>query len=61
MQTGTTWRVDQGIPKGAEMRGFNIDPQTQNLILFISHDSFDEVDVTNNISPLHDLEIRNIQ
>jgi hypothetical protein len=45
MQDDTAWRVAKGIPKGARMRGFTLDPYTQCLHLFVEHDSFEEVDL----------------
>lgn len=45
MCNDTAWRVSKGIPKGAKMRGFTLDPYTQTLNLFVEHDSFPEVDL----------------
>lgn len=61
MTLDTTWRVSEGVPKKAVLQGFTIDPSTQNLVLFITDDSFDEVDVANDVAPLLTLEIRKIQ
>lgn len=61
MATGTTWRVDYGIPKTANLNGFTIDPQTQNLILFVQDDSFEPIDVNEQVAGLISLEIRKIQ
>lgn len=60
MCNDTAWRVSKGIPKGAVMRGFTIDPYTQNLFLFVEHDSFEEVD-TGVVAPLLETEFRKIQ
>lgn len=60
MSCGTAWRVSQGIPKGASLRGFTIDPYTQNFNLFVEHSSFDEVDV-DTVAPLLTTEFRKIQ
>ena len=61
MKQGTAWRVDAGVPDKAEMRGFTIDPQTQNLVLFVEHESFDAIDVQGQVAPLLTLEIRKVQ
>lgn len=45
METGSAWRVTKGIPPGAKMRGFTVDPYTQTLHLFVEHDSFPEVEI----------------
>jgi hypothetical protein len=60
MANDTAWRVSKGIPKGARLRGFTLDPYTQNLNLFLEHDSFDEVDV-GTVFPLLETEFRKIQ
>jgi hypothetical protein len=61
METDTAWRVTKGIPKGARMRGFTIDPITQILHLFVEHESFPEVDVTSEISPQLEALFKKIQ
>lgn len=61
MATGTTWRVDLGVPKTARLNGFTIDSQTQNLILFVQDDSFEAIDVNEQVAGLISLEIRKIQ
>ncbi len=50
METDSAWRVVEGIPPGAKMRGFTLDPYTQILHLFVEHDSFEEID-TDTVSP----------
>lgn len=50
-QTNTSWKVASGIPEGAVMKGFTVDPSTQMLSLFIESDSFDEVDVLHEVAP----------
>ncbi len=55
MQAQTAWRVSKGIPKGARLRGFTLDPYTQALHLFIEHDSFPELDV-GTVAPLLETE-----
>ena len=39
----TAWKVVEGIPVGATMKGFTVDPLTMNLNLFIAHESFPEI------------------
>lgn len=60
MATDTAWRVHKGIPSGARLRGFTLDPYTQELNLFIEHESFEAVDVT-TVAPLLESEFRKIQ
>jgi hypothetical protein len=43
MQDDTAWKVSKGIPKGARLRGFTLDPYTQCLHLFVEHESFEEI------------------
>lgn len=50
MQVETSWLVSKGIPDGAKMRGFTLDPYTQCLHLFVEHESFDEIDL-NTVAP----------
>lgn len=52
MQEGTAWRVKKGVPIDAELRGFTLDPLTQNLHLFIEHESFDSVEIEKEVSPV---------
>ena len=61
MSTGSCWRVDNGIPKTAKLNGFTIDPQTQNLVLFVQDESFEAIDVNEQVAGLISLEIRKIQ
>ena len=60
MGTDTAWRVHKGIPKGARLRGFTLDPYTQELNLFVEHESFEEIDVS-SVAPLLETEFRKIQ
>jgi hypothetical protein len=60
MCSDTAWRVSKGIPKGAKLRGFTLDPMTQNLHLFVEHESFPEVEITRDIAPLLATEFRRI-
>jgi len=52
MENDTAWRVAKGIPKGARLRGFTLDPYTQVLHLFVEHDSFPLVDLDTLIPKL---------
>ena len=61
MRNDSAYRVTLGIPKNATLQGFTLDPQTQNLILFIIDESFELVDVQNTVSPLLSLEVRRVQ
>jgi len=59
MQNGTAWKVSKGIPKGARLRGFCLDPYTQALHLFVEHESFPAIDV-NSVSPILETEFEKI-
>ncbi len=61
VQDDSAWRVTAGIPKGANLHGATLDPLTMNFVLFIEHESFDEVDVENDVAPLFTIEIRRVQ
>lgn len=60
MRSDTAWRVHKGIPAGARLRGFTVDPYTQELNLFIEHDSFEAVEVS-VVFPILETEFRKIQ
>ncbi len=60
MATDTAWRVKRGIPKGARLRGFTVDPYTQELNLFVEDDSFELVDI-GTVCPILETEFRKIQ
>jgi hypothetical protein len=60
MKTGSCWRAYEGIPDGAELVGATIDPQTSNFVLFIAHQSFEQIDVQEDVAPLLVLEIRKV-
>jgi hypothetical protein len=60
MQTDTAWRVHKGIPKGARLRGFTVDPYTQELNLFVEHESFEPIEVS-TVAPILETEFRKIQ
>lgn len=59
MQEDTAWKVVKGIPAGAKMRGFTLDPYTQCLHLFVEHNSFDEVDL-NTVAPQLETQFKKI-
>jgi hypothetical protein len=61
MTKDTCWRVVKGLPKSVKLAGFTLDPATQNLVLFVQDDSFDEVDVHEEIAPLFVTEFRKVQ
>ena len=61
MREETAWRVTCGVPKKAELRGATLDPQTMNFVLFIEDESFDAIDIQNEVAPLLTLEIRKVQ
>jgi hypothetical protein len=56
MQNDTAWRVSKGIPSGAKLRGFTLDPFTQSLHLFVEHDSFPAIDVYTQVAPILETE-----
>lgn len=41
LETGLKLQVIRGIPKGAEFRGYAIDHQTNTLMIYVEHGSFD--------------------
>lgn len=51
LETGTAWKVEQGIPKDAKLCGLTTDPDTDNLYFFVEHDSFDEITIEKDIAP----------
>jgi len=59
MTTGMAWRTIKGIPKGAKLKGFTTDPQTQILYLFVEHSSFEEQDPY-QLAPLLSTEFEQI-
>lgn len=56
LTVGEGWKVTHGIPKGAELRGFTMDPYTNSLILFIEHESFDPIE-EGTVAPLLEAEM----
>jgi hypothetical protein len=59
MQSDTAWKVSKGIPKGARLRGFTLDPYTQALHLFVEHESFPLVD-TSSVAPVLETEFTKV-
>jgi hypothetical protein len=59
MQNDSAWRVAKGIPKGARLKGFTLDPYSQTFNLFIEHLSFDEIEHT-SAAPIHETEFERI-
>jgi len=59
MAEDTAWRVSEGVPRGAKLRGASIDPYTQSIILLVEDESFDAIDV-NTIAPLLRTEFERI-
>lgn len=60
MRSDTAWRVSKGIPKGARLRGFTIDPYTQELNLFVEHEDFEPIEVS-TVAPILETEFVKIQ
>lgn len=61
MQHNTAWRVVEGVPKTARLRGITIDPYTQILHLFVEDESFEPVDIDNEVTPLFKTVFRKVQ
>jgi len=61
METGTAWRVSKGIPTGAKMRGVTLDPHTQIIHLFVEHESFEEVQLDQDVAPQLETIFKKIQ
>jgi hypothetical protein len=59
MQDDTSWRVSKGIPKGARLRGFCLDPYTQALHLFVEHESFPAIEV-GTVAPVLETEFQKL-
>ena len=45
-----------GIPNGAEFRGFAIDYVNNDLFIFVEHESFDEVDESSKVPTAQPIE-----
>jgi len=50
--TGTSWRVETGIPLDARIRGVTHDPYANTINLFVEHESFPEIDGGSVAEPL---------
>lgn len=61
MQNNTAWRVIEGVPKTARLRGITIDPYTQVLHLFAEDESFEEVDIEREVAPQLKTVFRKVQ
>ena len=60
LQENTTWKVERGIPTGAKLRGMTLDPNTQNLNLFIEDQSFEEISLDSEIAMKLDILLKKI-
>jgi len=60
MKDDTAWRVSKGVPDGARLRGFTIDPYANTLNVFVEHESFPLVDIQ-TVVPVLETEFRRIQ
>ena len=54
---GMKFKVEEGIPEGATFRGFAVDPMRNLLVVFVEHESFDEIPVAGE-PPLDTISIR---
>lgn len=52
MANETAWRVSRGVPEKTKLRSVVVDPHTSNIVLFLEHPTFDEIDITNDVAPL---------
>lgn len=59
MQDNTSWKVSKGIPAGARLRGFTLDPYTQALHLFVEHESFPAIEV-GTVAPVLETEFTKV-
>lgn len=50
----------RGTPRTARLRGFTIDPMTQNLNLFVEDESFEEIEVETQVAPILETLFRKI-
>ena len=60
MVNDTAWRVKKGVPSGAKVRGFTLDPYTSELNIFIEHYTFDYVNLS-EVAPLLETEFHKIK
>lgn len=58
--TDSSWQVVEGIPEGARFVGFAIDPETQNIAMFVEHKSFPEIEVEKEVAPIMKMLFRAI-
>lgn len=42
-ETGLKFEVIEGFPEGSKFLGFSQDPLTNSMIVFVEHESFEEV------------------
>lgn len=61
MMHESAWRVIEGIPKTARLRGLTIDPYTQVIHLFVEDESFAPVDIETEVTPQLKTVFRKIQ
>jgi len=61
MANNTAWRVSRGVPKGSRLSNTVMDPHTGNLVIFIEHESFEEIDLEKNVAPILDTEFLKIE
>lgn len=60
MAPNSAWKIENGVPADARMRGFLIDPHTQNLVLFVEHESFEPIDLSREVAPPMQVDFRRI-
>ena len=61
MRHDSAWRVVEGVPKSARLRGLTIDPYTQVIHLFAEDDSFELVDIEKEVAPQFKTVFRKVQ
>lgn len=61
MADNTAWRVAQGVPKGARLTNTVMDPHTGNLVIFIEHESFEEIELAKDVAPMLPTEFLKIK
>lgn len=57
LETDSIWKITKGIPVGSIVKGMTLDPYSQELNLFIEHESFEPVDIS-TVCPCLDTELR---
>lgn len=60
LEGGTAWRVTTGVPKGARLRGFTLDPYTQALHMFVEHESYEPV-LISEVFPQQEIFFKKLQ